>query len=58
MSATLLFWFFGSAEVQSWNNLNVEPKSANTIISDEEKQINSTTKEVPSSGEEDENERL
>ena len=56
VSATLLFWLLGSAEIQPWNNLNAPVKSAN--ISEEEKQINVPTKEVQSSGEEEENEKL
>ncbi|OXU24875.1 hypothetical protein TSAR_011919 [Trichomalopsis sarcophagae] len=56
VSATVLFWIFGSAEIQPWNDLNQPAKSAN--ISEEEKQMNAPTKEVQSSGEEEENERL
>lgn len=56
VSATVLFWIFGSAEIQPWNDLSQPAKSAN--ISEEEKQINVPTKEVQSSGEEEENERL
>lgn len=56
-SATVLFWLFGSAEIQPWNNQGSDTKSAN-IIPEEERQINVPTKDVQSSGEEEENEKL
>lgn len=45
-SATVLFWFFGSADTQPWNDLNQQKVST---ISDEETQMNSipTTKSYP-----------
>ena len=56
ISATILFWLFGSAEIQPWNDLNIN-KSAN-ITSDEEKELNAPAKSVVSSGEEEKNEKL
>ncbi|XP_058809109.1 sialin-like [Phymastichus coffea] len=55
-SATLLFWLFGSATIQPWNDQNQQTKSAN--LAEEEIQINFPIKDVASSGEEEENEKL
>lgn len=56
-SATVLFWLFGSAEIQPWNDKASDNKSAN-MLSEEEKQMNVPAKDVQSSGEEEENEKL
>ncbi|XP_023247145.1 vesicular glutamate transporter 1 [Copidosoma floridanum] len=54
-SATLLFWIFGSAEVQPWNDLSIGLKTANIEVAEEQKRINSKEAEA---NEEEENEKL
>ncbi|XP_043801699.1 sialin-like [Apis laboriosa] len=52
-SATILFWFFGSAEIQSWNNLNQQKIS--TLSEEETTQMTAVAiKELQSEEEEDE----
>lgn len=56
-SATIMFWLFGSADIQPWNDYDQVKKVAN--ISEEEKQINDVTvKESATEDEAEENERL
>lgn len=57
-SATILFWIFGSASIQPWNDYSQSPKVIATI--DEEKQMTNTpVKETPTSDEEaEENQQL
>ncbi|XP_076297756.1 sialin [Lasioglossum baleicum] len=54
-SATILFWLFGSAEIQSWNDTN-DPKTV--ISSDEEKQMTEIPIKEAATEDESENERL
>lgn len=53
ISATILFWLFGSAETQPWND-TTQP----TVPIDEEKQLNDVTTEKAADTEAEENERL
>lgn len=53
ISATILFWFFGSAEIQSWNNLNQQKIS--TFSEEEITQMTAVAiKELQSEEEDDE----
>lgn len=54
-SATVLFWLFGSAEIQSWND---STHTKVPTITEEEKQINETIKDTMIDTETEENERL
>lgn len=54
ISATVLFWLFGSAEIQPWNDTTHIKVST---VSEEEKRINETTKDGIDT-ETEENERL
>lgn len=54
ISATILFWLFGSAEIQPWN----DSSHIKVPTSDEEKQINETTTKEAAETETEENERL
>ncbi|XP_014485648.1 PREDICTED: sialin-like [Dinoponera quadriceps] len=54
-SATVLFWLFGSAEIQSWND---STHTKVPTISDEERRINETTTKDTLAEETEENERL
>lgn len=54
-SATILFWLFGSAEIQPWND---STHTKVPTVGDEEKHINETTKDTTSDAEAEENERL
>lgn len=54
ISATILFWLFGSAEIQSWND---STHTKVPTVSEEEKQINETMKDGVDT-EAEENERL
>ncbi|XP_076628231.1 sialin isoform X1 [Colletes latitarsis] len=54
-SATILFWLFGSADIQPWNNLN-EKKEVE--LADEGKQMTEVSTKDSQSEEEGENERL
>lgn len=52
-SATILFWFFGSAEIQSWNNVNQQ--KIPTFSEEETTQMTAVAiKELQSEEEEDE----
>lgn len=53
-SATILFWLFGSAEIQPWND---STHTKVPTVSEEEKQINNTMKDGIDT-EIEENERL
>lgn len=54
-SATLLFWLFGSGEIQSWNDsTHVKVPT----VDEEEKQINETANKDAIDTETEENERL
>lgn len=55
ISATVLFWLFGSAEIQSWNDSTHTKVST---IADEERRINETPAHGTSADETEENERL
>ncbi|XP_015123381.1 sialin isoform X1 [Diachasma alloeum] len=58
-SATALFWIFGSASIQRWNDLNANPDTVtNGVTKDEEKQLNDLAKAPVQSETEDENEKL
>lgn len=54
-SATLLFWLFGSAEIQPWNDLGANKEPINLV--EEEKPI-AVPAVVPTTEEEEENEKL
>lgn len=55
ISATVLFWIFGSAEIQPWNSSQTKVPT----ISEEEKGLNETTKNaIADPTEAEENERL
>lgn len=55
-SATVLFWLFGSAEIQPWNDTT---HTKVPTIAEEEKRINeTTTKDTAIDTETEENERL
>lgn len=54
-SATVFFWFFGSAEIQPWNDLNQQNAPE---ITDEEKQMTGVPTRELETEEEGENERL
>lgn len=54
ISATVLFWIFGSAEIQPWND---STHTKIPTVSEEEKRINETTKDGIDT-ETEENERL
>lgn len=54
ISATILFWLFGSGEIQPWNDSS---HIKVPTISEEEKGINETTKDAIDT-EAEENERL
>ncbi|KAG7212844.1 hypothetical protein KM043_002201 [Ampulex compressa] len=54
-SATVLFWLFGSAEIQPWNNVN--DNKVPTLAEEERQMTETTTKELQSE-EDEENERL
>lgn len=56
MSATVLFWLFGSAEIQPWNDTTHTKVSTDVV--DEERHINETTKDAAGDTEAEENERL
>lgn len=55
-SATIVFWIFGSATIQPWNDYSQAAKVPTVI--EEEKQMTDITKEIPQSEEEDENSKL
>lgn len=55
ISATILFWLFGSAEIQPWNDSTHTKVST---IPDEERRINETTTKDMVAEETEENERL
>jgi len=55
ISATILFWLFGSGEIQPWNDATHIKVST---IDDEEKQINETMTKNIADTETEENERL
>lgn len=55
ISATVLFWLFGSAETQPWNDSS---HIKVPTVSEEEKQINETTTKEAIDTENEENERL
>ncbi|XP_024888501.1 vesicular glutamate transporter 2-like [Temnothorax curvispinosus] len=56
ISATVLFWLFGSAEIQPWNDSS---QVKVPTLSEEEMQINETTKKDDADNTEaEENERL
>lgn len=56
ISATGLYWMFGSAEIQPWNDLS---KHEPTAVSDEEKQMTEIpAKELQTEEEDEENVRL
>ncbi|XP_046734972.1 sialin-like [Diprion similis] len=61
-SATVLFWLFGSADIQPWNDMNNKGgvEEAISTIPDEEKKMTNGNKEaqVMSDEEEEENSRL
>ncbi|XP_076239951.1 sialin isoform X2 [Calliopsis andreniformis] len=54
-SATVLFWIFGSAEIQPWNDLN--PYEPPTLSTEEKQMTELPTKELQTEDEEGENER-
>lgn len=54
-SATVLFWLFGSGEIQPWND---STHTKVPTISDEERRINETTTKDMVAEETEENERL
>jgi len=54
-SATILFWLFGSGEIQPWNDTTHTKVST---VDDEEKQINETMTKNITDTETEENERL
>lgn len=54
-SSTVLFWLFGSAEIQPWNDTT---HTKVPTVAEEEKQINETIKDTAIDTETEENERL
>lgn len=54
-SSTLLFWIFGSAETQPWNEVKSDPLPE---IAEEEKHINEAEMKKIATEDEEENERL
>ena len=54
ISATVLFWIFGSADIQPWNDLNQSKSEA--IVEEEMKMTDIKGKELQS--EDEENEQL
>lgn len=55
ISATVLFWLFGSAEIQPWNDTT---HTKVPTVAEEEKQINEMIKDTAIDTETEENERL
>ncbi|KAJ8665113.1 hypothetical protein QAD02_006775 [Eretmocerus hayati] len=56
-SSTVSFWLFGSTDIQPWNNVESNARSAD-YAAEEELQEKVPMKGVQSNGEEDENEKL